>query len=98
MIMAALKIGGMDSTVTAKEYIGALAGASLVKHPFIEIKSLETHNECLQHKFKKNEVIVGTQIVERVEWKWQEKHEYMKNNIEFLAVVLTMICVLICLG
>lgn len=67
LIMPALKIKELDSTCTAKENIEALAGASNVENPSIEIASAETHKECLQHEFKINEVIVGTQIVDRVE-------------------------------
>lgn len=84
------------NTYYINKCIGAFAGASNVENPWIEIVLAETHNECLQHEFKENEVIVCTRIVERVEWKWQEEHEHKERNVGCLAVVLTMICVLIC--
>lgn len=67
LIMAAIKIWGVNNTKSANENIRALVEASNVKNPSMEIAHTETHNECLQHEFKENEVIVDTQIVDRVE-------------------------------
>jgi hypothetical protein len=47
LIMAALKIKGMDNMKTVKNNIGTLGGAKI-------------HNECVQHEFKENEVIIVT--------------------------------------
>lgn len=47
LIMAALKIGGVDSKDTAKDNIGAFGGANNVKNPSIENASAETQKECL---------------------------------------------------
>ena len=77
--MAALKIGGVDNTDTAKENIGALAGASNVENPSAKIASVESYKENLHHEFKENEVILRIQIVKRMKWKWQEEHEHMEK-------------------
>lgn len=66
LIMVAFKIGEVDSTETAKENIRTLDGAINGKNPSIKIAHTDTHNECLKHEFKENEVIVGILIVERV--------------------------------
>lgn len=47
LIMATLKIQGVDNTDSAKKNIGALTEASNVENPSIEIAYAETHNECM---------------------------------------------------
>ena len=58
LIMATLKIGGMDSTDTAKEDIGVVGEASNVENPSKEIASADIQKECLQPELQENEVIV----------------------------------------
>lgn len=57
-IMAALKIGGVDSRDTAKEGIGAVGEASNVENPSTQIASADIEKECLQPELQENEVIV----------------------------------------
>ena len=58
LIMAALKIEGVDSRDTTKEDIEAVGGASNVENPSKEIASADIQKECLQLELQENEVIV----------------------------------------
>ena len=58
LIMAALKIGGVGSSDTAKEDIGAVGEASNVENPSQKIASADIQKECLQPELQENEVIV----------------------------------------
>lgn len=57
---------------------------------------LELENECMEQKLKEDQVIVGTMIVKKVDWKWQKKLENIEESLGFCTIMLTMECELKC--